>query len=199
MSTHQDSITARLHSFNETIRIKQLFDDVIDRSLCVNKIFDNLDVNKDTKCLDRLLVISLTNGQYRIGFAQAAIKSKPMETTTEDCDYQEHTCDSLDQVCEFLMKCIANIPWFEKAVATIKEQHCDEKLIDGIKYIIKGECIGSEGAISLYHLFNGKWMWFNSLTGENDIAESFDFKHGKVQTILVRAGLREPISTFVFE
>lgn len=185
-----------MRSVTTTILSREAFAGKMNLTAKLSEIFSTIDVNIETHTLSNLKILSLTTGRYRCMLADIPIDENG---DLGECEYQEYECNTLEQVCEHLTFSKEALPWFEKVVDTIKESTHRTLLIDGLQYTIKGELIGTEGDISLYHLFNGKWMWFNSLTGENDIADDFDFKHGKVQNILVRAGLREPISTFVFE
>ena len=54
------SVSARLHGFTESIRIKQTFDEVINIDSKLKTIFCNRDVNKETNVLSKLIVMSLT-------------------------------------------------------------------------------------------------------------------------------------------
>lgn len=54
------SISAKLHAFTESIRINQVFDEVINNDSKLKTIFCNRDVNKETNVLSKLIVMSLT-------------------------------------------------------------------------------------------------------------------------------------------
>lgn len=193
------SISAKLHAFTESIRIKQAFDEVINSDSKLKTVFSNQDVNKETNIVSKLVVMSLTTGKYRVGFAQATVNLKPIEATVSDSEYQEREFDTLKQVCEFLLETGTTIPWFEKAARTIDSELLYSDIINGIKYVIHGECIGSDREISLYHLFGGKWLWFNKLTGEHEVGDQFDFGYRAVDQILVTIGMKPAIAVFTFE
>lgn len=185
-----------MKNINLTLQISALFTAKFNLNDQLSEIFSKQNADIESQVLSKLKIISLKSGGYRCMFVYAP---QVNEDTCGECEYQEHVCDNIEQVIAYLSQSKESVPWLELAVSVIENTHRHTVLIDGIEYVIKGERIGTDGAITLYHLFSGKWMWFNTLTGENVIADDFDFKHGKVQTILVRAGLREPISTFVFE
>ena len=54
------SVNAKLHAFTESIRINQVFDEVINNDSKLKTIFCNRDVNKETNVLSKLIVMSLT-------------------------------------------------------------------------------------------------------------------------------------------
>lgn len=193
------SVNAKLHAFTESIRINQVFDEVINNDSKLKTIFCNRDVNKETNVLSKLIVMSLTTGKYRIGFAQVTVNLKPIEGDLSDVEYQEREYDTLNQVCEFLLDMSSQIPWFEKAARTIESEYTYTDVVNGIKYVIHGVCIGSDREISLYHLFGGKWLVYNKLTGEYVVEESYEFDLRSVDQILVTAGMKPPVAVFTFE
>ncbi len=193
------SISARLHAFTESIRIKQTFDEVINIDSKLKTIFSNQDVNRETNVISKLMVMSLITGKYRVGFAQATVNLKPIEAAVSDVEYQEREFDTLKQVCEILLDTSPTFPWFEKAARTIESELTYTDIINGIKYVILGDCIGSDREISLYHLFGGKWMVYNKLTGEYVVEESYEFDLRSVDQILVTAGMKPPVAVFTFE
>ena len=54
------SVNAKLHAFTESIRINQVFDEVINNDSKLKTIFCNRDVNKETNVLSKLIVMSPT-------------------------------------------------------------------------------------------------------------------------------------------